>query len=135
MSHKTQIKTKLSNLSYITKGLDEINIKYKVAKEGETLTTRGRYSVHEKVDLIVTEINGRSTNDAFGFQKQSDGTYQVIGDFYGSGTSSTQLRNIATTAAKKCEANDRLMQLGYNLESVNNDSSQELELKFTRWVD
>lgn len=133
MSHKTQVKTKLDNLTYLTKGLDDLGIKYELAKENQKLTTRGRYGVHEECDVIVTEVNGRTTNDAFGFQKQKDGTYTAIGDFYGTGVSASQMRTMATTSAKKVEANERLMQLGFDLEKVT-EEGQFVELEFTRWV-
>ena len=133
MSHKTQIKTKLDNLSFLTKGLEELNIKFRVAQNGEQLTTRGRYGVHEKVDVLITEINGRNINEAIGFQKQEDGTYTAIGDFYGTGMSEQKLRNIATSAAKKVEANERLTQLGFSLDKTE-ENDQEITLEFTRWV-
>lgn len=133
MSHKTEVKTKLNNISYITKALDELGIKYKVAEEGKQLETRGHYNVREKVEILITEVNGKTT-DAIGFQKQSDGTYACTGDFYGVGISKETLRSKTTTKAKKLETNDRLMQLGFNLESENDNNSDELELTFTRWV-
>lgn len=131
MSHKTEVKTKLNNLTYLTKGLDKMGIKYTV-KEGGELRTRGQYNVHEKVDILIHEVNGKSTNDAIGFQKTSDGTYTAIGDFWGTGISAQNLRNDATTEAKKEEVNDRLMQLGFSLDTTT-VGKQDVELTFSRW--
>ena len=133
MSHKTQVKTKLDNLEYIKRGLDDLGIKYKVADEGQKLTTKGNYSVHEPVDILVTEVDGKNINEAFGFNKNEDGTYTCVGDFYMTGMTENKLRNITTVAAKKIEANDRMMQLGFQL-SETVDEKGEVELTYTRWV-
>ena len=132
MSHKTEVKTKLNNLTYLTKGLDKMGIKYTVNENGE-LRTRGSYGVHEKVDVLIHEVNGRNTNDAIGFAKQDDGTYAATGDFWGTGVSAESLKCDATTSAKKEEVNDRLMQLGFSL-NESEDNKQEVELTFSRWV-
>ena len=132
MLHKTQLSSKLNNANYITKALDEMNMQYKVAKDGEVLKTVGRFSVHEKVDILITHVNGKSIDSAVGFQKQADGTYTAIGDFYGLPINETKLRNLTTTTAKKIEINDRLMQLGYSLTN-SKTVGDELELTFTSW--
>jgi hypothetical protein len=132
MSHKTEVKTKLDNLNYIKKALDDMNIKYNIAEEGKTLQTRGQYNVKENVEILITEVNGKRT-DAIGFQKQEDGTYSCTGDFWGLPITKEELRNRTTTGAKKLEANDLLMQQGYTLDDTV-ENANELELTFTRWV-
>ena len=133
MSHRTQVTTKLEKKNYILRALDEMGFKYKVADEENGLVTKGRYSVHEKVDILITEANDRSTTDAIGFQKQKDGTYTAIGDFYGLRVSETSLRNLTTTNALKIETNDELMKLGFTMDNVK-ENNEEVELTFTRWV-
>lgn len=133
MSHKTEVKTKLDNLSYIKKSLDNLGYKYKEAKEGEKLTTRGSYGVHEKVDILITEVKGRNCNDAIGLQQQADGSYVATGDFWGTGVNAQQLGKELTVEAKKEETNDRLMALGFQLDQTT-DAKGEIELTFTRWV-
>jgi len=132
MSHKTEVKTKLNNLSYLTKALDKMGVKYTVKENGD-LRTRGRYNVHEQVDVLIHQVNGRNVDDAIGFQKQKDGTYSATGDFFGTGLSASSLKCDATTFAKKEEVNDRLMQLGFSL-AESKDAKQEVELTFSRWV-
>ena len=130
---KTQIKTKLNNVNYITRGLDDLGIKYKVAEKGKKLITKGNYSVHEEVDVLITEVDGKNVNEAFGFNKTEDGTYTCVGDFYMTGITESKLRNITTVAAKKLETNDKMMQLGFSLnETV--DEKGEIELTYSRWV-
>ncbi|MCP3683995.1 MAG: DUF1257 domain-containing protein [bacterium] len=126
MSHKTKIKTKLNNLEYIKKGMTELGYEYTV---GENLKTSGNYGVNEKVDILIHKIGEKPTNDAVGFRKESDGTYTAIGDFYGLGINEKTMRNHVTTMAKKCEVNDKLAQLGFDLQS-SNSSGGKLELNF-----
>jgi hypothetical protein len=132
VSHKTELKTTLNNKEYLLKALDKLKVKYSVA-EGNQLTTKGHYGIHEKVEVLIHEVNGHKTSDAIGFQLTEDGNYKVTGDFYSTGTSAQSLTSDITVEAKSLESNDRLMQMGFNLESVN-DNSKEVELVFTRWV-
>jgi len=133
MSHKSSIATKLDNVSYITRALDELGVKYKLAKEGKQFTTKGDYNVHEKVDLIITEIDGKSTNEAVGLVKSKDGTYECTGDFFNVKWTEKKLRNFTTTQAKKIETNDRLIDLGFEVSDTQNND-EELELTYSRWV-
>ena len=120
MSHKTEIKTKLTNLQHITNGLDAMGAKDKVAQNGEKFKTAGNWrsnkGEYEEVDILITELNGKSTGDAIGLAKQSDGTYVAMGDFYNLGLES-DLRNTLTTEAIKSESNERLSQLGYQMQN------------------
>jgi len=132
VSHKTELKTALNNREYLLKALDKLKVKYSVG-EGNTLTTKGNYGVHEKVEILIHEVNGHRTTDAIGFQLTEDGNYKITGDFYSTGTSASELTADATLEAKSLESNDRLMQMGFNLDHTS-ENSKEVELVFTRWV-
>ncbi len=132
MSHKTEIATKLSKLTYLGKGMEELKYKYTIAEKGKKLKTKGRYNVEVEVDVLIHEIDGQSTKDAVGFNKKEDGTYELVGDFYDlRNVSKESMRNDVTTMSLKCEVNDKLMSLGYELSETND--SNELELTFTNW--
>ena len=132
MSHRTEVKTNLNNQEYLEKALTSLGYKFSTAKEGK-LTTRSGYIGGQKVDILIHEKNGRKTGDAVGFVRGKDGNFTAVGDFYGSGLSQDGLRKDLLTEAKKLEATDRLMELGYSLQTSSNNS-QELELVFTKFI-
>jgi len=136
MSHKTDVKTKLNNRDYVIKGLTNLGYKFEVAEIGKTLSTRGYYgNTKSNVDILITHTpDGASTNNEIGMALQADGSYVATGDFYFTrGISAQKLSNTLTVEAKKEEVNDRLMALGFQMESEFNETSQEVEYTFTRW--
>jgi len=134
---KSEVKTKLDNIQYIAKALTNLGYKYQVAKEGQTLSTRGYYkNTKSNVEVLITELpNGRKTNNEIGLSKQKDGTYMCTGDYYSSfvgALTAEKLVNDITVEAKKEEVNDQLMALGFSMNDENHHED-ELELTFTRW--
>jgi hypothetical protein len=110
-------------------------------KEGENLVTKGRYSVHEKVDILI-EGNGKvDFNAAIGFKKQADGTYTAVGDFYGlrtaDGTSvdASMLKCEVTASAKEAEIVERLSQMGFTVDTSDScENKKEIVVSMERWV-
>ena len=136
MSHKTDIKTKLNSKQHIIKALTSMGYQFQVATTDNALTTRGRFSsTKSAVDILITHLpNGEVTQDEIGLQKQDDGNYIATGDYYfAHGLSSQKLCNTLTVEAKKEEVNDRLMALGFSMDSTINETTQEVEYTFTRW--
>ena len=108
-----------------------------VAENGQKLTTRGTYrSTKSDVDILITELpNGSSTQREIGIAEQEDGTYTCTGDYYfAKGLTTQQLTNTLTVEAKKEEVNDRLMALGFTMNSEINETTQEVEYTFERWT-
>ena len=138
MSHKTTVKTKLDNLYYLKKALDEMKCEYTIAEEGQTLRTGGNYSnTFSDVDIRIDKVNGRSTKGAVGLKKQKDGTYQAVGDFWDAGIDSTKFKGELVTGAKKSEAVERLKKKGFKLSQQANVTQKDgkyTKLTFTRWV-
>lgn len=142
MSHKTEIKTELRNKKYLLKALDQLGFTYTEAAEGQKLTTRGHYRVHEEVDILING-NGKVNYDgAVGFKKQADGTYTAVGDFYGlrtadgKGVSADMLKCEVTAHSKEQELNERLGHLMFNMEAGSRkENSNEISFTLQRWVD
>lgn len=137
MSHKSTVSTKINNIDSLKKALDRLNIKY---TEGSA-KTKGNYGVHEDVDLIINQYGSNSVNDAVGFKKQKDGTYQATGDFYGmrddKGRSidPNTFKNRVENAYNFEEINNRYGQVGFNC--VNQDidfSNREVSYVLQRMV-
>ena len=137
ISHKTDVQTKLNDKNYIVKALTNLGYKFEVAEDGQTLSTRGTYSeTKSNVDILITELpSGSSTNGEIGIAKQDDGSYTCTGDFwFAKGLTTQELTNTLTVEAKKEEVNDRLMNLGFTMNSIINETTQEVEYTFERYV-
>lgn len=139
MSHKTEIKTELTNLEYMKKALSKLGFTYKEAKEGQTLTTKGNYGVNIEVDLVITGNGGQQYKDAIGFKKTKDGTYTATGDFYGLKTQDGKalnkdlLKKEITASSKEAELIDRLNKLGF--ETCQSEETKDyISLTLERWT-
>lgn len=136
MSHKTEIKTQLNNGHYLKQALTKLGFTF---KEGQNLTTRGSYGVHEKVDILVESNGAQNYNGAIGFKKQADGTYTAVGDFYGLRTqdgrnvSANMLKCEVTAHSKEAELNERLQSLGFVNDPANRKENNDyIEITFSR---
>ena len=138
MSHKTTIKTQLTNKGYLVEALQKMGLQCQIAATENGLETKGRYNVKEKVDILITG-NGTDKFDAIGFQMQADGTYTAIGDFYGlrdaNGKSLSMefLKEECTALAKETEIIDHLAQLDFT-QADRIDNGKEITLTLSRWV-
>jgi hypothetical protein len=74
MSHVTTVKTVITNLDAIKRTVKELGY---ASKENASLS--GAYVKGQKVDLVI-DLGSRSD---VGFNKEPDGTYTMVGDFYG----------------------------------------------------
>ena len=125
MSHKTEIVTSLNNGHYLKQALTKLGVKYKEAKPGTKLQTKGHYGIHEQVDILV-----ENQSEAVGFRQNADGNYTAVGDFYGlrladgRSVDARTLTGELTAHSKEAELNDRLQNMGFI-----NDSSQRKETK------
>jgi hypothetical protein len=142
MSHKTEIKTELKNKRFLTKALESLGFTYTEAAEGQKLTTRGRYGVHEEVDILVNGNGNQNFDAAVGFKKNADGTYTAVGDFYGLRTASGKsvsadmLKCEVTSHAKEIEVNERLSALMFQMEEgTRKENDKEISFTLQRWVD
>jgi hypothetical protein len=142
MSHKTEIKTELKHKKYLTQALTDLGFQFTEAKEGQTLTTVGRYGVHEKVDILIEGNGNNNYNKSIGFKKEADGTYSAVGDFYslrtadGRQVTESMLKCEVTAHAKECEVNERLSALMFSMDkSTRKETNSEISFELRRWVD
>ena len=139
---KTEIKTELKSKKHLTQALTSLGFTFTEAKEGQKLVTKGRYSVHEEVDIIVNGNGNQNFDAAVGFRKNADGTYTAVGDFYGLRTadgrsvSADMLKCEVTSHAKEIEVNERLSALMFQMEDgTRKENNQEISFTLQRWVD
>ena len=139
MSHKTTVKTELTDLTYMKMALEKLGFTYEEAKPGETLTTKGNYGVHENCELLITGNGKKNYNKAIGFKKTEDGTYTATGDFYGlytqDGTRLTEatLKKEITASSKEAEIIDRLTHLGFST-AQQDETKEYIDLTLERWT-
>lgn len=75
MSHFTQVKTKITDITTLKKALEELGYGY---IEGD-VKVRGWRGITERADLAVS--TGSPYN--IGFRRSEDGSYEVIADWWG----------------------------------------------------
>lgn len=102
MSHRSQVSTKMNNLDIIQKAIQSLGLSFYEGQELSGRYTSGWSDSDRKVDLIVA-IDGRRD---IGLKKDSDGFYNLVGDFYG-------------LQMGQKELTDKLLQ-AYNVEYVKN---------------
>lgn len=134
MSHKTELATKLNNGHYLKQALSKLGLKFREAKPGTKLKTKGHYGVNEDVDILV-----ENQSEAVGFRKETNGTYTAVGDFFGmrlpNGThvDARTLTGELTAHSKEAELNDRLQNMGFiNDQTQRKENKEFIEVIFTR---
>lgn len=138
MSHKSEVKTELTDIDYLKQALTKLGFKYTEAKPGEKLVTEGHYNVREEVDIRVESNGSKSYDGAIGFRKNEDGTFTTVGDFYGLRTESGEylssefMKTEVTASAKQAEINERLMRLDFN-QCECSENKEEIVMTFERW--
>jgi len=131
MSHKTEIKTSLTNRQNIKNALTKMGFSFTEAKEGEKLTTKGNYGVREDVDILV-----HTHNDAVGFRENNDGSFTTIGDFYGIRSKDNQyldansFGNLTLAYSNECDITEKLAALGYVDNGNKVDNKDFIEITF-----
>ena len=141
ISHKTTIKTELTNKSYLKQALTKLGFTYTEAPIGQTIKTTGSYHAGiADVDIRLESHNGKNLKGSIGFKEEKDGTFSTTGDFYGmsfsEGDSITmeKLKNKVTARSKEAEINDHLLQLGFQMSDEENTAKGVQELTFERWT-
>lgn len=139
MSHKTEVKTTLNNKGYLKRALERKGFIVEEAPEGQMLTTKGNYGVHENVDMLVKGNGAVNYNDAVGFKKNEDGTYTAVGDFYGLRTQDGQslsaniLKGEITAHSKEIQLDDTLQSIGFvNDSNQRRETNEYIEITYTR---
>ena len=134
MSHKTELVTKLNNGHYLKQALGKLGFKYREAKPGTKLRTKGHYGVNEEVDILV-----ENQNEAVGFKKAADGNYTAVGDFFGlkmqdgRHVDARTLTGELTAHSKEAELNDRLQNMGFiNDGTQRKENKDYIEVVFSR---
>ena len=140
MSHKTTIKTELTNKSYLKQALTKLGFTYTEAKQGETIKTTGSYRAGiAEVDIRLDTHREKDLKGSIGFKEQKDGTFAATGDFWGMNfedgdiMTMEKLKNKVTARSKEAEINDHLLQLGFTLSNEENTAKGVQELTFERW--
>lgn len=136
MSHKTEIKTELTNLDYMKKALDKLGFNYET---GEGLKANIMDGSKVDVELLITGNGKQKFSHNIGFQKQADGTYNATGDFWGlknaEGKTLTKqfLKQEVTASSKEAELIDRLNALGFE-KCQGTENSDKIEITLERWT-
>lgn len=131
MSHFSQLKTNLKNQTYLKQALTKLGYQIEEAPEG--VDVRGYFGESLKADFKILT----STHYDIGFVKNSEGNYEVVGDwellpkvsgieqeaFLGQVKKEYARTSIIETAKEK----------GFGVETTENEETGELEIVVTQW--
>jgi hypothetical protein len=134
MSHIAKIDTKISNLAYLKKALESLNIQYLEAKEGETLTLNG-YTKNEVIAGCIMEIKTGSSY-SIGIRKKDKG-YEVAADWWAietfTGHKQEDLLNRITRQYAYETIMDKIKGMGYSVVNEEQDVKDNLRITVRRW--
>jgi hypothetical protein len=83
MSHKAMLKMKMNSKDSLLETLKALGISYSVAENLNGLKTECGYSnTISDVDIRLEKDSHGSSMKSVGFQKNKDGTYTAVGDFW-----------------------------------------------------
>ena len=139
MSHKTEIKTELTDLQYMKLALDKLGFTYETNENGQSLKCDIMDGSKVDVELKITGTKNNRYNHNVGFRKDEDGTYTATGDFWhlktedGQNLTKELLNQEVTASSKEAELIDRLSKLDFET-SRQEENGQFIELELTRWV-
>lgn len=142
MSHKTEIKTELTNRTYLKKALTKLGFTFTEAEAGKKIQTTSQFrGSNSGVDIRLDKHKNKSLGGSIGFRENKDGTYTCVGDFWGlsfeNGERMTmeKLKNKVTARSKEAEINDHLVQLGFEInQAATTNKNGVVKQTFERWV-
>ncbi len=131
MSHFSQLKTNLKNQTYLKQALTKLG--YQIEESPEGVDVRGYFGESLKADFKILT----STHYDIGFVKNTEGNYEVVGDwellpkvsgieqeaFMGQVKKEYARTSIIETAKEK----------GFGVETTENEETGELEIVVTQW--
>ena len=82
MSHKATVSMRINDKNTLVKALDLMGLTYKIAKTNNGLKSKSRWGVKADVDILLDKDSKGNDISCVGFKKNSDGSYEAVGDFY-----------------------------------------------------
>jgi Protein of unknown function (DUF1257) len=133
MSHFTKCALKLTNLGAIKKALADMEVQYKEAAEGQSVTVRGY-----RGDTLQAALSIDMGRYDVGVVANADGTYDITADWWGvettKGVSEDEFKHQLNQRYQYHNVKEACDAKGYALEEEVNEEDGSIRLVVRKWV-
>ena len=133
MSHFTKCALKMTNLAAIKKALEDMQLKFTEAVEGQSVNVRGYRG--DKLQGVMSIDMGRYD---IGVVDNQDGTYGVMADWWGvettKGISEEEFQNTLAQKYQYHNVKQACEEKGYAVEEELNEEDGSIRLVVRKWV-
>lgn len=133
MSHFTKCALKMTNLAAIKKALEDMQLKFTEAEQGQSVTVRGYRG--DKLQGVMSIDMGRYD---IGVVDNQDGTYGVTADWWGvettKGISEQEFQDTLAQKYQYHNVKQACEEKGYAVEEEVNEEDGSIRLVVRKWV-
>jgi hypothetical protein len=133
MSHFTKCALKMTNLAAIKKALEDMQLKFTAAEEGQSVAVRGYRG--DKLQAAMSIDMGRYD---IGVVENQDGTYGVTADWWGvettKGVSEQEFQDQLAQKYQYHNVKQACEEKGYAVEEEVNEEDGSIRLVVRKWV-
>ena len=133
MSHFTKCALKMTNLAAIKKALEDMQLKFTEAEQGQSVSVRGYRG--DKLQGVMSIDMGRYD---IGVVDNQDGTYGVTADWWGvettKGVSEEEFQNQLAQKYQYHNVKQACEEKGYAVEEEVNEEDGSIRLVVRKWV-
>ena len=133
MSHFTKCELKMTNLAALKAALEDLQLKFEMAEEGQTVTVRGY-----RGDTLQAAIKIDMGQYDVGVVANEHGTYDLVADWWGvettKGVSEEELKHQLSQKYQYFNVKQACEAKGYSVEEEVNEEDGSIRLVVRKWV-
>jgi len=133
MSHFTKCALKMTNLAAIKKALEELQLKFTEAEQGQTVNVRGY-----RGDMLQAAMSIDMGRYDIGVIDNQDGTYDITADWWGvettKGVSEEEFKDQLSQKYQYHNVKMACEEKGYSVEEETNEEDGSIRLVVRKWV-
>ena len=133
MSHFTKCALKMTNLQALKKALEDLQLKFTVAEQGQQVNVRGYRG--DKLQAAISIDMGRYD---IGVVDNADGTYDIVADWWGvettKGVSEEEFKDQLSQRYQYNNVKQACEEKGYAVEEELNEEDGSIRLVVRKWA-
>ena len=133
MSHFTKCELKMTNLQALVAALEDLELSYSQAEQGQSVTVRGWRG--QELDAAISIDMGKYD---IGVVANADGTYDLTADWWGvettKGVSEEEFKNRLSQRYQYHNVKQACEAKGYSVEEELNEEDGSIQLVVRKWV-
>ena len=133
MSHFTKCELKMTNLAALKAALEDLQLTFQMAEEGQTVTVRGY-----RGDTLQAAIKSDMGQYDIGVVANEHGTYDLVADWWGvettKGVSEQELKSQLSQKYQYHNVKQACEAKGYSVEEEVNEEDGSIRLVVRKWV-